>query len=124
MNIIKIIEKKRDKEELTKEEIEYFINEYTTGNIEDYQASSLLMAIYLNGMNDRELKDMTLAMANSSNVLDFEGVFKNEFVLDKHSTGGVGDKITMIAVPIAAALGVKVFKMSGRGLRIYRRNSR
>lgn len=116
MNIINIIEKKRDKEELTKEEIEYFVNEYTSGNIEDYQASSLLMAIYLNGMVMRETTDLTIAMANSSKVIDFRDVFKGEYVLDKHSTGGIGDKVTIIAIPIVASLGVNVFKMSGRGL--------
>lgn len=116
MNIIEIIEKKRDKEELTKEEIEYFVNEYTAGNIEDYQASSLLMAIYLNGMVMRETVDLTIAMANSSKVIDFEGIFDDEYVLDKHSTGGIGDKISLIVIPIVASLGVKVFKMSGRGL--------
>lgn len=116
MNIINIIEKKRDKEELTKEEIEYFVNEYTAGNIEDYQASSLLMAIYINGMNMREITDLTMAMVNSSDVIDFGDVFKGEYVLDKHSTGGIGDKVTLIAIPIVASLGVNVFKMSGRGL--------
>ncbi len=116
MNILDIIAKKRDKQELSEEEISFFIDEYVNGNIEDYQASALLMAMYINGMNIDETVNLTLAMANSSNVLDFEGVFENSYVLDKHSTGGVGDKVTMIAIPIAASLGVKVFKMSGRGL--------
>ena len=116
MNIIDIIAKKRDKGVLSKDEINYFITEYVAGNIEDYQASALLMAIYINGLNEQETINLTMSMANSSNVLDFEGIFKNSFVLDKHSTGGVGDKVTIIAVPIAASLGVKVFKMSGRGL--------
>lgn len=116
MNIINIIEKKRDRGELTKEEIEYFVNEYTAGNIEDYQASSLLMAIYLNGMTIEETTNLTIAMANSSKVIDFGNIFNNEYVLDKHSTGGIGDKITLIVIPIVASLDVKVFKMSGRGL--------
>ncbi len=116
MNIIEIIEKKRDKEELTKEEIEYFVNEYTLGNIEDYQASSLLMAICLNGMTMEETTALTIAMANSSKVINFKNIFKDELVLDKHSTGGIGDKITLIVIPIVASLGVNVFKMSGRGL--------
>lgn len=116
MNIINIIEKKRDKYELTKEEIEYFIKNYTAGVIEDYQASSLLMAIYLNGMTIEETYNLTKSMANSSKVIDFSNIFKDEYVLDKHSTGGIGDKVTLIAIPIVASLGVKVFKMSGRGL--------
>ena len=116
MNIIDIIAKKRDKGVLTKEEIIFFITEYVKGNIEDYQASALLMAMYINGLNEQETVDLTMAMANSSKVLDFEGIFRNSYVLDKHSTGGVGDKVTIIAIPIAAALGVKTFKMSGRGL--------
>lgn len=116
MNIIDVISKKRDKQVLSKSEIDFFINEYVKGNIEDYQASALLMAMYINGLNEEETADLTMAMAYSSNVLDFEGIFKNSYILDKHSTGGVGDKVTIIAVPIAAALGVKIFKMSGRGL--------
>ena len=116
MNILDIIAKKRDKGVLNKNEIDYFITEYVNGNIEDYQASALLMAMYINGLNENETMYLTMAMANSSNVLDFEGIFKGNYVLDKHSTGGVGDKVTIIAIPIAAALGVKVFKMSGRGL--------
>ncbi len=116
MNIIDIIPKKRDKGVLSKEEITFFITEYVKRNIEDYQASALLMAMYINGLNEQETIDLTMAMANSSKVLDFEGIFRNSYVLDKHSTGGVGDKVTIIAIPIAAALGVKTFKMSGRGL--------
>lgn len=116
MNILDVIAKKRDKGILSKEEIEYFVNEYVDGNIEDYQASAMLMAMYINGLNMQEIVDLTLAMASSSNVLDFEGIFRNSYILDKHSTGGVGDKVTIIAIPIAASLGVKVFKMSGRGL--------
>ncbi len=116
MNILDIIAKKRDKKVLSKEEIDFFIKEYVAGNIEDYQASALLMAMYINGLNENETVDLTMAMANSSNVLDFDGIFKNSYILDKHSTGGVGDKVTIIAIPIAAALGVKIFKMSGRGL--------
>lgn len=116
MNILDIIAKKRDKQVLSKQEIDFFITEYVKGNIQDYQASAMLMAMYINGLNEQETADLTLAMANSSNVLDFDGIFKNSYILDKHSTGGVGDKVTIIAIPIAASLGVKVFKMSGRGL--------
>lgn len=113
MNILEIVAKKAKKKELTKEEIEYFINGYTNGKIADYQASALIMAIYINGMTMQEILNLTLAMANSGEVLDL-----SEFgiVVDKHSTGGVGDKITLILMPIIAALGVNVAKMSGRSL--------
>ena len=114
MNILDIIAKKRDSKELSKEEIEYFIKEYTKGNIQDYQASALIMAIYINGMNDREITDLTLAMAHSGEVLDLSCFGEN--VVDKHSTGGVGDKVSIILLPIIASLGIPVAKMSGRGL--------
>lgn len=114
MNILDIIAKKRDKKELTKEEIEFFINEYTKGNIADYQASALIMAIYINGMNSKETTDLTLAMVNSGETLDLSSI--SDIVVDKHSTGGVGDKITIILMPIIASLGIPVAKMSGRGL--------
>ena len=113
MNILDIIAKKRDKKELTKEEIEYFVKGYTKGNITDYQASALVMAIYINGMNEREITDLTLSMAYSGDVLDLSSLGE---VVDKHSTGGVGDKITLILMPIIASLGIPVAKMSGRGL--------
>ena len=93
--------------------IEYFVKEYTSGNITDYQASALVMAIYINGMNDREITELTLAMAKSGDVLDLSELGE---VVDKHSTGGVGDKITLVLMPIIASLGVPVAKMSGRGL--------
>ena len=114
MNILEIISKKRDSKELTKEEIEYFVQEYTKGEIKDYQASALIMAIYINGMSDREITDLTLAMAYSGEVLDLSKFGTN--VVDKHSTGGVGDKVSIILLPIIASLGVPVAKMSGRGL--------
>ncbi len=114
MNILDIIAKKRDAKELSTEEIEYFIKEYTKGNIQDYQASALIMAIYINGMNDREIIDLTLAMAHSGEVLDLSCFGEN--VVDKHSTGGVGDKVSIILLPIIASLGIPVAKMSGRGL--------
>ena len=113
MNILDIISKKRDQKELSKEEIEYFIKNYTNGNIADYQAAALVMAIYLNGMTKEETTYLTIAMANSGDVLDLSEL---GIVIDKHSTGGVGDKITLILMPIMAALGVVVAKMSGRGL--------
>ena len=114
MNILEIIAKKRDAKELSKEEIEYFIKGYTNGEIQDYQAAALIMAIYINGMNDREITDLTLAMAYSGEVLDLSCFGEN--VVDKHSTGGVGDKVSIILLPIIAAMGIPVAKMSGRGL--------
>lgn len=113
MNILDIIAKKRDKKELTNEEIEFFVKAYTDGSITDYQASALVMAIYINGMNEREITDLTLYMAHSGDVLDLSSIGE---VVDKHSTGGVGDKITLILMPIVASLGIPVAKMSGRGL--------
>ena len=114
MNILEIISKKRDAKELSKEEIEYFVKEYTNGNIKDYQASALIMAIYINGMNDREITDLTISMAKSGEILDLSELGKN--IVDKHSTGGVGDKVSIILLPIIASMGIPVAKMSGRGL--------
>lgn len=114
MNINEIIIKKRNKEILNRDEIEYFVNGYTSGNIPDYQMSSLLMAIFLNGMTDEETFDLTDAMINSGDVFSYEDI--DGVVVDKHSTGGIGDKTTPIIVPIVASLGCKVAKMSGRGL--------
>ena len=114
MNILEIIEKKRDKKELTKEEIEFFINEYTKGEIADYQASALIMAIFLNGMTKQETTNMTLSMANSGEILDLSSL--NKVIVDKHSTGGVGDKVSICLLPLVASIGVPVAKMSGRGL--------
>ena len=113
MNILDIIAKKRDGKELQKEEIDFFISEYVENRIADYQAAALIMAIYINGMSDREITDLTIAMAYSGDVLDLSDLGE---VVDKHSTGGVGDKITLILMPIVASLGVPVAKMSGRGL--------
>lgn len=114
MNIQEIISKKRDKQELNKEEIKYFIQEYIKGNITDYQAAALVMAIYINGMTYAETTELTLQMANSGEILDLSELGK--IVVDKHSTGGVGDKITIVLMPIIASLGIPVAKMSGRGL--------
>ena len=114
MNIIDIISKKRDGQELSEEEINYFITEYTNNRIEDYQAAALIMAIYIKGMNYRETKDLTMTMANSGDILDLSKLGSN--VVDKHSTGGVGDKVTLILAPLIASLGIPVAKMSGRGL--------
>ena len=110
MNIIDIIVKKKNKEELTEEEIKYVINSYVEGSIKDYQMSSLLMAITINDMSNDEIKYMTKYMLESGNRLDLKDV------VDKHSTGGVGDKTTLIVAPIVASCGVRVAKMSGRGL--------
>ena len=114
MNIIDIINKKRCKIQLNKNEIEYFVNGFTNGNIPDYQASALLMAICINGMTDKEIFILTDAMAKSGNIMDLSRI--NGATVDKHSTGGVGDKTTLVVLPIVAALGAKVAKMSGKGL--------
>lgn len=113
MNIVDIIDKKRKKEELTDEEIKYVIEEFVNGNIKDYQMSSLLMAITINDMSDNEVYSLTKYMLNSGSKIDLS-MFDN--VCDKHSTGGVGDKTTLIISPIVSSCGVKVAKMSGRGL--------
>ena len=114
MNIIEIIEKKRDNKELTKQEIEFFIKGYTNGDIADYQVASLIMAIFLNSMTKHEITDLATAMANSGEILDLNNL--NKIIVDKHSTGGVGDKVSLILLPLVASLGVTVAKMSGRGL--------
>ena len=114
MHIIELIERKRDGWELTTEQINWFIAAYTQGDVPDYQAAALLMAIYIRGMNQRETVDLTLAMASSGEQLDLHAV--TPFVVDKHSSGGVGDKTTLVVQPLAAACGAPVGKMSGRGL--------
>ncbi len=114
MNIIEIINKKRLKQELTDEEIKYVIDNFLNGEIKDYQMSSLLMAILLNDMTNDEIYSLTKYMADSGEKLDLSPLGDN--VVDKHSTGGVGDKTTLIISPIVASCGVKVAKMSGRGL--------
>ena len=113
MNIQEIIAKKRDNKKLLKKEIDFFIQGYTKGEIADYQASALIMAIYINGMDEKEITDLTLAMVESGDKLNLT---KLGNVVDKHSTGGVGDKVTLILAPIIASLGIPVAKMSGRGL--------
>ena len=114
MTILDIIEKKRNKEELTKEEIEYFIEGYTKGEVTDYQAAALIMAIFIQGMTHEETTNLTLAMANSGEVLELSKI--NSIIVDKHSTGGVGDKVSLVLLPLVASCGVVVAKMSGRGL--------
>jgi len=110
LNAVEIIRKKRDQEELSQREIEFFISEYSKGNIPDYQASSFLMAVYLNGMSQKEISDLTMAMANSGDKLNLSQIAGIK--VDKHSTGGIGDKTTMVVLPIVASLGVPVAKMS------------
>ena len=114
MRMYDLIEKKRNGDILDSNEIKQMVDEYTSGDIPDYQMSAMLMSIYFQGMNDTEMGDLTLAMAHSGDMVDLSDI--PGIKVDKHSTGGVGDKTTLIAAPIAAACGVKVAKMSGRGL--------
>lgn len=114
MRIYDIIEKKRDGHKLTKEEIDFFVQEYTAEKIEDYQASALLMAIFINGMDEEETVNLTESMAKSGDMLDLSSI--DGITADKHSTGGVGDKTSLVVAPICASLGIKMAKMSGRGL--------
>ncbi len=114
MNAVDIIIKKRDALELSKEEIDFFIQGIATNQIPDYQAAAWAMAVLLNGMTDQETTDLTLAMAHSGQVMDLSNIIPIE--VDKHSTGGVGDKTTLVVEPTVAACGLPVAKMSGRGL--------
>lgn len=114
MRMYDLIMKKRNGEALTKEEIQYMITEYVDGKIPDYQMSAFLMAVYFKGMNEEETLAMTQAVAHSGDMVDLSGI--EGMKVDKHSTGGVGDKTTLVIAPIVASCGVKVAKMSGRGL--------
>lgn len=114
MRATDIIEKKRDSLELSEEEIRFFVDGYASGEIPDYQASAWAMAVLLNDMSAQETTALTLAMAQSGDMLDLNGVV--DIALDKHSTGGVGDKTTLVVEPIVSACGLWVGKMSGRGL--------
>lgn len=114
MNIIDIIVKKKNKEILTYDEIKYTVDNFISGEVKDYQMSSLLMAIVLNGMNEEEIFNLTKIMLDSGDKIDLSKI--NGIKVDKHSTGGVGDKTTLVVGPLAAACGVPIAKMSGKGL--------
>ena len=122
MRMYDLIMKKRNGAALTAEEMQYMITEYVAGRIPDYQMSAFLMAVYFKGMSEEETLAMTQAVAHSGDMVDLSGIEGSK--IDKHSTGGVGDKTTLIIAPIVAACGAKVAKMSGRGPRSYRRYRR
>lgn len=114
MRMYDIIHKKRNGGELSGDEIRFFVEGYTNGSIPDYQAAAFCMAVYFQGMTEKETSELTLAMAESGDQIDLSGI--DGFTVDKHSTGGVGDKTSLIVAPIVASCGGKVAKMSGRGL--------
>ena len=114
MRVVDLIEKKRDNHKLTEEEIKFLLDEYLDGNVPDYQMSSFLMATYFNDMTTEELLTFTITMRDSGDIIKFDDVDK--FLVDKHSTGGVGDKVTVVLAPVLAALGMGTTKLSGKGL--------
>ena len=114
MRFLDILMKKRNGQPLSKEEIEYFVREYTNDSIPDYQASAFLMTIFYEGMTKEELGYFTMAMAQSGEMIDLSSI--EGIKVDKHSTGGVGDNVTFVVTPLVASCGVPVVKMSGRGL--------
>jgi pyrimidine-nucleoside phosphorylase len=116
MQAVELIRKKRDGNPLSTAEIDWLVEEFTRGQIPDYQMSAWLMAVYWHGMDAREITDLTLAMAHSGEELHVRDTISP--VVDKHSTGGVGDKVTLAVAPLVAACGVAVSKMTGRG-RVY-----
>ena len=114
MNTVDIIEKKVNKQELTYDEINFIVTNFTNKIIPDYQMSSFLMSVVLNGMSPREYTDLTMCMVNTGDIIDLSQI--QGVKVDKHSTGGVGDKTTLVLAPLVASLGVPIAKMSGRGL--------
>ena len=114
MRVVDLIEKKKLGEKLTKEEINFLISSLMDGSAHDYQLAAWLMAVYFKGLSEEETADLTEAMINSGEVIDFEDL--TDSIVDKHSTGGVGDKVTITLIPLLAAAGVPVAKLSGRGL--------
>lgn len=114
MRMVDLIQKKKDGGVLTRDEIDYFVNGYTQGRIPDYQMSALLMAVCFQGMTKAEISDLTLAYVHSGEIIDLSAI--DGIKVDKHSTGGVGDKVSIIVIPLVAAVGVPIAKMSGRGL--------
>ena len=114
MQMIHLIEKKRDRQPLSEDEINFFIRELVAGKIPDYQSAALLMAIAINGMSREETVQLTLAMARSGDMLDLSDI--TDYAIDKHSSGGVGDNTTLVVLPLVASFGVPIAKMSGRGL--------
>ena len=114
MNMKDIIGQKRYGQALSKEQIEFFVKGVTDKTIPDYQISALLMAIVLNGMDAEEMTTLTMAMAHSGKILDLS--FAGDITVDKHSTGGVGDKVTILLLPLLATFGIKTVKLSGKGL--------
>lgn len=114
MRMVDLIQKKKNGGVLVQEEINFIVRGYTNGDIPDYQVSALLMAIYFKGMNKKEIADLTLAYVNSGDIVDLSAI--TGIKVDKHSTGGVGDKVSLIVLPLVAGVGIPVAKMSGRGL--------